>query len=459
MSVTVLNFTVAAVAFADLTVKDLTGSAVSEKGPYVSDVTSAIALFGVGDYAGALKRLEEAKKATPILAPPEVMLAKLHLAANQLAPGYAMLEKAMQVTPADPEPVIMLIERAVLENRFTEAALLTAQAEKLLAPFAENPRRKKYLQSRLYLSEAAIEQARQNLDASQAKLDSLVKLDPTNAVAQQRLGQVLFAKGDPKSQELAYEAFKQASNADPAALPADLMMAMLSKDPAKSAQWVAFAIEHGPNDLRTQIGAANYFLKEGQLAKAQQHAAQAAKLDEKSFDANLLAGIAAQAAGSYAKAVDHLSRAHLTQPANPAAINQLALALLEMPDKDSQERGLMFAQINARNNPENLDALTTLGWINFRLNRMVDADRAFNVVLGARSASGRLNINSDSTFILAYLSAKQGNREDAARMLQSILDRKQIFAYRTKAEELLAYAAKGSPQSPAAATTAPATKP
>jgi predicted Zn-dependent protease len=367
-----------------------------------------------------------------------------------------MLEKAMQVAPTDPEPAVMLLERAVTENRFTEAMLLTPTAEKLLAAFAENPRRKKDLQGRLYLSEAAIEQARQNLDAAVAKLDALVKLDPANAVAQQRLGQALFAKGDAKSQQTAYEAFKQAANADPVALPADLMMAMLSKDPAKSAQWVALAINNSPNDRRTQVGAANYFLKEGQLAKAQEHAAQAVKLDEQGFDANLLAGIAAQSAGNYAKAVDHLSRAHLAQPSNPSAINQLALALLEMPDKDSQERGLMFAQINARNNPDNLDALTTLGWINFRLNRMIDADRAFNAVLGARSASGRLNINSDSTFILAYLSAKQGNREDAARMLQSILDRKQIFAYRTKAEELNAYAAKGSPKSPAAA---PASKP
>jgi tetratricopeptide (TPR) repeat protein len=447
------------VAFAELTVKDLTGSAVSSVGPYVSDMNSAISLFGNGDFGGALKRLEEAKKATPLLAPAEVMMAKLHLSANQLPPAYAMLEKAMQVAPNDPEPAVMLIERALLENRFTEAALLTPQAEKLLAQFSENPRRKKDLQGRLYLSEAAIEQAKQNLDASQAKLDALVKLDPSNAVAHQRLGQVLFAKGDVKSQELAYEAFKQAANADPAALPADLMMAMLSKDPAASLKWVTYAIEHSPNDPRTQIGAANYFLKEGKLDKAQQHAAQAVKLDEDGFEANLLAGIAAQAAGNFAKAVEYLSRAHLAQPSNPAAINQLALALLESPGDESHDRALRFAQLNARTNPDNLDAMTTLGWINYRLKRMVDADRAFNVVLGARSANGQLNINSDSTFILAYLAAMQGNREDAARMLQSVLDRKQVFAYRAQAEKLLPHASKGNPQAPAATTATPATKP
>jgi Tfp pilus assembly protein PilF len=454
-----LHYVATTSAVAEMSREELTGGAVSGSGPYVTDVNTAISLFGSGDFSGALKRLEDAKKVTPILAPAEVMMAKLYLSANQLPPAYAMLEKAMQVAPTDPEPAIMLIERALPENRFTEASLLASQAEKLLASFSENPRRKKDLQVRLYLSEASIELARQNLDVSQAKLEALTKLDPSNAVAHQRLGQVLFEKyekGDAASEERAFEAFKQAANADPAALPADLMMAMLSKDPVKSAKWVAYAIEHSPNDRRTQVGAANYFLKEGQLAKAQQHAAQAVKLDGNGFEANLLAGIAAQAAADFPQAVEYLSRAHLAQPANPAAVNQLALALLETPGDDNHDRALKFAQLNARNFPDNLDAMTTLGWINFRLNRMVDADRAFNVVLGARSVNGRLNVNSDSTFILAYLAAKQGNREDAARLLQSILDRKQIFAYRPKAEELLAHTLKGSPQ-PAAIQ--PAKKP
>lgn len=429
-------------ARADLTVKDLTGTAVSEAGPYVTDIQGAIALFGRGDFAGTLRLLEQAKKSTPILAPAEVMMAALHFSANQTSAGYAMLEKAMLAAPSDPEPLLILIEHAVIENRLTEAALLMPQVDKLLAGFSENPRRKQNLQSRFYLSGAVIDQSRQNLDAAQAKLEALVKLDTSNATAHQRLGQVYFEKGDTASEKLAYEEFKQAANLDTSGLPADLMMAMLSKDPAKAAVWVEFALKNNPSDPRTEVGATNHYLKAGQLDKAQQHAAQAIKLDKDGFESNLLSGITEQVANNYAKAVEHLSQAYLLQPTNPSVTNQLAMALLEKGGEENQNRALTFAELNARMHPSNLDVMATLGWINYRLKRMAAADRAFDSVLGTPSIDGRLNISNDTTFILAYLTAMQRKRNEAAQMLHSILDNKQLFAYRPQAEKLLAEIAK-----------------
>ena len=440
-----IGIAMAAGARADLTVKDLTGTAVSEAGPYVTDVQGAIALFGRSDFAGTLRLLEQAKKATPILAPAEVMMATLHFSANQTSAGYAMLEKAMLAAPSDPEPPLMLIEHALVENRLTEAALLMPQVEKLLAGFSENPRRKQNLQSRFYLNGAVVDQSRQNLDAAQAKLEALVKLDTSNATAHQRLGQVYMAKydqGDAQADKLAYEEFKQAANLDTSGLPADLMMAMLSKDPAKAAVWVEFALKNNPSDPRTEVGATNHYLKAGKLDKAQQHAAQAIMLDKDGFESNLLSGITEQVAGNYAKAVEHLSQAYLLQPTKPSVTNQLAMALLEKGGEENQNRALTFAELNARMHPSNLDVMATLGWINYRLKRMAAADRAFDSVLSTPLIDGRLNISNDTTFILAYLTAMQRKKNEAAQMLHSILDNKQLFAYRPQAEKLLAEVAK-----------------
>ncbi len=440
-------------AAADLTVTDLTGSAVTSVGPYIADVNEALRLFARGDYSGALTSLQAAKKSTPILAPAEVMMAQLHFSAGQVSAGNSSLEKAIQVAPGDPEPYVMLIERAASEARLTEAALLFPRAEKSIAAFSENPRRKTNLQSRVYLVGSAIDEALQKFDSAQAKLEALIKLDDKNAVAHQRLGRVIFAQGGgADNQKRAMEEFKLAADLDPKAIPAELMMAMLAKDPAKAEQWIEFALKSHADDLRTQLGAADFRLKAGQLDKAREHAAAAFKIDPQGFDSNFLAGLVANYSGDFPLAIQHLSEAHLLQPANPLVISQLALALLESPDEADRTRALQFAEINARAQPDQLDPQAALGWIYYRMKRPAEAERVFKAVISRAGASA--NVGGDTAFILAYLAAAQGNRDDAVVMLQPSLSTKQLFVYRPKAEQLLAQLTKNAPPSSAAPASA-----
>src|SRR6187200_1101213 len=71
----------------EMTVEKLTGTAITGVGPYYLDVADAIRQFGAKNYAAALEHLEAAKKSTPRLAPPEVMMAALHLDADQPGPA------------------------------------------------------------------------------------------------------------------------------------------------------------------------------------------------------------------------------------------------------------------------------------------------------------------------------------------------------------------------------------
>ncbi len=128
-------------------------------------------------------------------------------------------------------------------------------------------------------------------------------------------------------------------------------------------------------------------MKVGQIDAALAQAEAAVKLDPEGFESNLLVGMLSLMEGDYPSAVAHLSKAHLLQPAKLSVANQLALALVELPDEASRTRALQFAQINARQQANNVELLATLGWINFRLGNKAEADQAFQAALRANAGT------------------------------------------------------------------------
>lgn len=439
----------ATAAGADLTVKDLTESAVLGTGPYYQDVKDAITAFNDGDYKTALARLQNAKKLTPALAPAEVMLAQLYFDAHQPLPGNAMLEMAIKSSPQDPEAYLALLERALAEGRLTEAEMLFTTAEKIVEVFNLSPRRKQNLQQRAYTAGATIDHAQGRLDAAKAKLEALIKLDSRNAAAHEKLGQLLVAQDEMKA---AYGEFKLAAEIDEKALPAELMMAMLAPDRLGAERWLNFAVKQNANDLRTQLGAANYLLKANQIERAREHANSAIKLDPDGFDSNLVAGLAARMEGDFKVAAKHLSAAHLLQPANFLVMNHLALVLVELTDPASHLQALQFAELVARENPNVPDYLAALGWINFRLDRKRDASNAFMAALKSRQVQATQSMSSEMGYYIAVLSKEQGNADEAIKTLRTALDTEQPFAYRKQAEQLLAELTKSSDDSSSAST-------
>ena len=295
-------------AQAEMTVEKLIGTAITGVGPYYQDVADAIRQFGAKNYAKALEHLEAAKKSTPRLAPPEVMMAVLYLDAEQPGPAIAFLERAILRVPQDPEAFLILAERAAAEGRFTEADIMFQRAAKNVESYTDNPRRKQDLQVRALSGAAGVDEARGMSKEAKPILESLIKLDPRNSGAYERLGRVLFALGDQKA---AYASFQTAAEMDKKLPPAELAMAYLFSDRPTVEKWLNFALNKGRQDLRTQMGAANYMLKHNQLDTAKVHAEEAVKLDPDGFDSNATAGLVARAMADYPKARTYLEKAHL----------------------------------------------------------------------------------------------------------------------------------------------------
>jgi tetratricopeptide (TPR) repeat protein len=361
-------------------------------------------------------------------------MARLYLDANLPAPAIAQLEKVVRRVPEDPEALILLGERAMAEGRFTEAGMLFQKAAPAVAAFQQNPKRQQDLQMRLNSGGATVDEGSENWAAAADKLQKMLTLDPGNTAASARLGRVLFRLN--RGQD-AYEQFKKAA-ADPKMPPPELAMAALFSDKAKAEQWLQNALKQNGKDLRTQVSAGHYRLRNNQVDEAKKHADAALAIDPNSFDANLLTGMIARLGGDYPTAIKHLGAAHLLAPAEPAITNHLALALIELPDETSHQRALQFAELNAKQNPTYIEGLASLGWINYRLNRREQAQRALSAALRANAAAHGNKASADMAYYLAVLSKDAGNLPNAKQLLQDALAANQPFAYRKAAEALLA---------------------
>ncbi|HEX3726198.1 MAG TPA: tetratricopeptide repeat protein [Pirellulales bacterium] len=443
-------------ARADLTVEKLTGRAIAGIGPFFQDVDDAIREFGAKDYVKAFAHLQSAKKSTPRLPPAEIMMAELHFDAGQAGPGIVMLETAVRQSPQDPEAFIILAERALGEGRLTEAGLLFDKSSQVLNRFAENARRKQNLQVRLYSGSATVDETMGNVKEALRSLEELSKVDPNNGAARARLGRALFRSGDQKK---AYAEFQAAAEADKTLQPAELAMASLSTDRVKSEQWLNVALKKTPVDLRTRLGAAEFLMRNNQIEEAKVQAQEALKLDPHGLETNLSMGIMDRLQGDFKSAVAYLSTAHLLAPANPVIINHLALSLLELPDEESHRRSLEFAELNLRQNPNVPEVMAAFGWINHRLKRPLEAQRAFMAVLAtAGTHSANQTMSADIGYYLAEMAKEKGQTAESLRILKETLSSNQPFAYRKPAQALLAELTKAEKTSAAKGKEKPAPK-
>jgi tetratricopeptide (TPR) repeat protein len=422
-------------AAAQVTAQTLIGKAVSDDSQ-TKEINNAIARFRDRDIDGCLAVLERARSQNPKLPPPGVMMAMLWLSVNQLQPARAELENAAVRFPNDPEPYLMLGDLAFQERRITESAVLFDKAASLTATFDENPKRKRDFDIRSSAGNAAVAEARRQWEQAKTSLTKWLELDPDNASAHQRMGITLFQLG--KEQE-ALAQFREARKLDAKALQPELALARLYDDAKKkdtARTLIEQAIKASPDDAGVQLAAAQWYLGQNDLEKARAGAETALKIDARSLDGKIVRGAIARIARDYKTAEQYFNEAHVQSPGNFAASNSLALVLIESDDKDARQRAMEMAEANVamhrENSPQQVNALTTLAWIYYKMGRREDAER----ILEQISRSNALT--SDGAYYVAKLLADRGDKDRARTILEQVLDAEPMFATRPDAVDLLA---------------------
>jgi tetratricopeptide (TPR) repeat protein len=276
-----------------------------------------------------------------------------------------------------------------------------------------------------------VAEARGDWAAAQEHLDAWLKIDPDNAVAMQRMARALFQQKNPAK---ALEFLRKAKEANDDVLTPEAQLARFYHEfgDQKNAQiWMDQALKKAPKDVRTHLVAAQWFLESGQLDKAAQEAATAMKLDPKSLEAQIFRGVVALFQKDYKSAETYFQQAHVQSPSNFAASNNLALALAEQDDSLKQRRALEYAQANVRQHQRSAEALSTYGWVLYKLGQVDEAERAL------RAAAGAGRLAPDTAYYMAVVANAKGRKDEAVQLLQAATKADGPFANRNEAQELL----------------------
>ena len=429
-------------ARAQITAQTLIGKAVSDDAQN-QEVTGAINRFRDRDIDGCRAILERAKSNNAKLPPPGVMMAMLWLSVNQLGPARAELEDCAVKFPTDPEPYLMMGDLAFQDRRVTDADMLFKEATRLTGEYAENAKRKRDFDIRCNAGSAAVAEARKQWELAQKHLQAWIDLDPDNASAHQRMGIVLFQLSKPQE---ALEQFREAKKLDQKAVQPELAMARLYDDAKKrdtAKKLIEAAIKEAPKDPAVLLAASQWYLGQNDLERAKAIAEDALKLDAKSLEGRVVRGAIARVARDYATAEKFFYDAHVQSPGNFPASNSLALVLIESDDKDSRQRALEMAEANVamhrENSPQQVNALTTLAWVYYKLGRREDAEK----ILAQITQNNALT--TDGAYYVAKLLSDRGEKDRARKILEEVLANEPMFATRPDAVDLLAKLKKDTP--------------
>lgn len=406
--------------------------------PKIQEVNDAIELFRKRDFDGAVTLLEKAVKAHPDLPPAQVIMFQLFVQANQAGLARMALEKTIITDPKDPEAFVILGNVALQERRVTDADLLYGKAQELLKSFNSSPKRKEILEPQTISGLAAVAEAREQWALAQTDLERLLKLNPKDAFAMQRLARALFQQKDAVGSLTKLKEAK-AADKDNVLTPEAALGRFYEQygDHVNAQKWMTKALAAAPDELRTQLVISQWALETGQIDMAETHGAKALSLDPKSLEAKVLRGVVALFKKDYASAEKYFEDAHLQSPSSFPASNNLALALCEQtgsdkkPDVTKLKRALEYANANYQQNSKSADAASTLGWVLYKAG---DLDRA---ELALRQAASTGNLSADTAYYMAQISYDRGRKDDAKILLDAVLKGTRPFSMRPEAAALL----------------------
>ncbi len=407
-----------------------------EKQPQMQELTDALARFKDRDLEGTLKSLEAAVKKNPDLPPVYVLLAQIYGAANVQQGVLQSLETGIQKTPDDPEAYVLLAQLALRDGRITEAELLLNKANGLLPKLDKNPKRKDILSPAVISGLAQVYQAREDWATARKYLEQWLKLTPKNADALRQLASVLFKQKDVDG---ALAKLKEAKAIDEKTLTPETVIAIYyqrSGDKDNAKKWMASALKVAADDLNTQLVAAQLAMENGQLEEAQNRAVAALRINPTSQDAKKMRGLVALFQKDYKAAEINFESAHLKEPNDFAAKNNLALALAEQKDESKKRSALGYASDNMQQYQKTtnaVEAASTLGWVLYKMNQLDDADKYLQSAISGSAG----NPSPDTAYYAAVVASEKNRKEEAKTLLKYSLKSTAPFTMKQEAAALL----------------------
>lgn len=415
-----------------LTPKFLIGDAVSLSNQSYPEVEKAIQRFINRDVQGAQVLLEQAKEKYPKLAPTDVMMAKMQMVYRNLQGVQFYLERAATRSPEDPEAYLMLADQAFQAQRTTESLSLFEYAAPLVEKFTENSKRKRNFNIRVLAGRAAVAERRGQWEQAKGLLQQWLSIDPENALAHTRMGIVLFRLNEAKE---ALAEFTKAKDINPDSAHPFVSLGRLfyaNDDSENARKSYEKAYNENKSDAAVAQAYVEWLIQEYELDKAQEIATALRENSPGELTPLLLDGIVAYMQGQTDRAEQTFQKVLSLDPRNARATDLMALLLIQSDKLQDKERALQYAQNNAERLANSAQANVTRAYVLYELGRKPEAQKSLQ-------QAGKMQIQPDSTYLIARILATENQNEKAISALKKILNQKSgLIIFRRQAEELLA---------------------
>jgi Tfp pilus assembly protein PilF len=269
----------------------------------------------------------------------------------------------------------------------------------------------------------------EDFSAEQVELERTVELDPTLAVAQNKLGLFALRSGQ---QTTAEKLFKKALAIDPTFSEAQTNLGALLSQQGKNreaAQLFQQAIENDPKDFKASVNLGLLMVQQGAFPEAEQRFRTAIQLAPGYADAYAALGMLQAKTGRGVDAVNSFQQAITLAPDSAQAHLNLGIALVEQFDRPGGFKEFSEA---ARLDPKLAAAHYNLGRFFFETGKYEGADKELQTAIRLQPDAGSLyflaltarqeNQISRSTALLERVVALQPDNADAQYLLGQALE-------------------------------------
>ena len=402
-------------------------------------VAAAATTLAGGDAKKCIEQLRAAVMKDAQLPPPLLLLAYIQLANGRLPQALVALDTAAVEDKKHPEIYLTLGQIAATQGRNADAWVHLHKALKLKPPATWSQAFHVGFQVRCYEELTGVVERRRDWEELEASLEKWAWLEPENERLRNAWGRALLLS---HRDEDAFVQFAKAHELNPAQNPPELSMAAVYVERGefeRANPWYEKAAAANPQAARVYLEYGAGLLLADDFAAAQKQLQRTAELDAQpmqlGIDLPLLRGYAARGLKDYVLAEQMLTEVLRKSPGHVGALTQLVLTLDEQrEDPAKRQRALELATILANKNAASPQALTALGWVQFRNSQAKEAEETM-----LRAMSFDTN-DPQSLYLAAQVLLARGRSAEASQVikaLQEAMSAPSLFVDRAAARQWL----------------------
>ena len=381
----------------------------------------------------ALVILEQAAASQPNFPPAELLMAGMYILAKDQNSGLKLLQTAAAKAPNDPSIYAAYGRLASAANRNVDAKV---HFEKLYALLnqVELDEVSKAHYKKGYLEGMALTATRMN-DHKQARLlcEQLLEIEPENENTLQLLATIAFQ--EDKLDEALTNLTKVRNKRPTARAPEAVIASWLARtgQKAKANQWYSKLPVKYADDAGVQLEYAVWALSQEDIAAATAALVKVEAAGNATPATGNLKGKIAFFQRNFDDAVKIFKGLHETNPKNSDYSNMYALSMIESESSTNKALANQLASKNLQDNPNNLAALGSLGYVRLRtlgVNDQLKSVFAKVAQMRARQPSPEVD------YFLASFLRELGDKKNAIAVVHQATQYQGLFMYRKQAEQM-----------------------